>query len=1187
MADEEMPQNDDSFPELSKVSTDIQFSPGTVVGQYTLEEKIGSGGMGAVYLARHNRLKSRFFAIKFIKPEIVGVEVKLRFEAEIDALEKIKHPNFVFAHDAGEFNNVTYLVMEYVDGASLAQILKNTGTIGINIAAEIVRQTACGLQHAYEQRLVHRDIKPSNLVLSKNGTVKILDLGLARFCDPLATKGLTGSLQILGTPDYMSPEQCRSAAEVDIRSDIYSLGCTLYRLVAGRAPFGDADHSTIANKIAAHLSEIPKPIRELTDGELPKQFVEVLDKMLAKDPDQRFQTPDELRKAIEPFADRESVSSLCQQSSIDLAEKTITRSLNAPSMETDVVRTPIQQPSATRQRIFWIASTIALVVLAGTALWAILNYQNSPYVALDTSGIKSSNPDELQTSGINDLSEEALNTTEPNINNEQTPEETIAETPSRPEVHNKAESSLNDDTLDSQLATDTDMAVDASNSSESNSEASMTRKRVPKSSGQELAVEVKQIFRNRCAECHGHERKEADLNVMDWASFVGDDGSVVPEDADESYLFERIATDDEDYRMPELPLDALSQAEIETVRQWIEAGAPEFPADVQAPLESNTDPALKNVVGAEYILTEIIEFVEKQPRENRPYLRFFSSNHLLMSGATEEELKEQRQALAKAINHLTLQPEIVRPSIVDEGVGTIFAVDIRKLGWQQQLLTEFEGNEEVRKSDVDLFDLVLLEYPYGIVFEDSQIYDQLFERFIEPSNMVRPIPFVRIDWFVSTATRFPLYEDLLQLPHQLHELEKILGVESEMNMETFVAKRAGMTVSGVSQNNRVVERHPSRFGSYWKSYDFETSRGRQNMFVDPMNFHFAGGEMIFNLPNGLQGYLITDTEGNRINAAPTGIVTDKFAADKTVRNGLACMRCHDRGVKRFADNIRPAIENLPGSSMPNKRDVLRVYPTKQEMDELLNIDEKKFMDSLTEALGEPQDREPLTNVARTYMDNAISLSRAASELGMKKPEDLKRIFSLPQFVRFGLAGLSGDHLIRRDSWDDYYDRVVTELGIGVPITPIDGLIREDHLAEGLSSLLVLNTNKRSNIFSPGENMVISVENNTGVNQYIELVGTSVHGRKVILTDGVIRLMAGETYRFPETGSLTVEPKLGTETITLFANPEPYSPGKLLRGKHIADRFIHNFCNYEPDGDGPRVRQNPTRLIKKTIKLQTK
>ena len=180
----ENPIPDDSLPELSAVCQKIEFTPGLQVDRYILDQKIGVGGMGTVYLARHARLTSRFYAIKFIRPDLVGNDIRMRFEAEIDALEKIQHPNFVFAHDAGEFNNVTYLVMEYVNGLSLSQLLKQNGPLSVECAAEIIRQTANGLQHAYEQDLVHRDIKPSNLLVSSDGNVKILDLGLARFVNP-------------------------------------------------------------------------------------------------------------------------------------------------------------------------------------------------------------------------------------------------------------------------------------------------------------------------------------------------------------------------------------------------------------------------------------------------------------------------------------------------------------------------------------------------------------------------------------------------------------------------------------------------------------------------------------------------------------------------------------------------------------------------------------------------------------------------------------------------------------------------------------------------------------------------------------------------------------------------------------------------------------------------------------------
>ena len=706
--------------------------------------------------------------------------------------------------------------------------------------------------------------------------------------------------------------------------------------------------------------------------------------------------------------------------------------------------------------------------------------------------------------------------------------------------------------------------------------------------GRELSAQVKQIFRNHCFECHGDTRRESDIHVFEPESYI-DEGmqSVVAGDVEGSYLFELISTEDEDTRMPKSPLAALSASQIDTVRKWIEAGAPTFPDDVKRPVETNEDRALSRVVGTEYVFSQMVEFLENQPRDDRPYFRFFSSNHSLTAGATKAELKTQHQALAKAINHLSMQPNVVRPTVVDEGLGTIFAVDIRKLGWHNRPFQTASGEP----SDVDLFDLVLLEYPYSIAFADSVNFEKLWDLFMDRSNLVRPIPYVRVDWFASTATQFPLYEDLLGLPDNLADLEKMLGVDSEMNLQHFVAKRAGMTVSGVSQNNRVVERHPARYGSYWKSYDFETSRGRQNMFIDPLFFDFAGGEMIFNLPNGLQGYLITDTQGNRINEAPTNIVNDKFAADKVVRNGLACMRCHDKGMRRFADNIRPAIEGLPANSMKQKKSILRLYPTKKEMDRLLDIDEDKFLSAMEKVFGEPQDKDPLAEVSRVFMDNAIALSKASSELGLKDSKNLEAIFALPQFTRLGLAGLTHGGVVRRDTWEDYYDRIVAHLGVGVPIVPIDGLIREDHLADEHSQNLVLRTNKRANIFSPGEKAVITIENNTGVDLFVEVIGTSVGGKISEVTHGVMELENGASVSFPDESGYVVQPKLGTEKITIFASPNRFPPGHRLTARnesvHVADRFVHpDWYQYGP-GDDLQSSASEVQLIKKTLKIETR
>ena len=177
----------------------------------------------------------------------------------------------------------------------------------------------------------------------------------------------------------------------------------------------------------------------------------------------------------------------------------------------------------------------------------------------------------------------------------------------------------------------------------------------------------------------------------------------------------------------------------------------------------------------------------------------------------------------------------------------------------------------------------------------------------------------------SVCTQPPLYEDMLQLPLHLYEMEARLNVNSDDNFRTDKAKRAGMTVSGVSRNNRVVERHDAAFGYYWKSYDFKTSKGGENMFRDPLYFDFTGGEMIFSLPNRMQGYYVTNNKGNRLEEAPTSIVVDKFASDKTVRTGLACIRCHDQGVKPSRTRCGPRSRR---SSRPCSPSTSRTYMTR-------------------------------------------------------------------------------------------------------------------------------------------------------------------------------------------------------------------------------------------------------------------
>jgi serine/threonine protein kinase len=273
-----------------------------ILGAYVLLEKIGEGGMGAVYKARHRVLKA-VRAIKVIRPDrLAGKGAVQRFYREAEVVAKLHHPNIILAHDAGEHSGVHYFVMEYAPGADLGQLLQRCGPLPAVDACTYIRQAAHGLEHARERGLVHRDIKPSNVLISPAGDVKLLDLGLARACaaeeeEEPGSVPLTQDGAVMGTPDYMAPEQAENSRRVDIRADIYSLGCTLYHILTGRPPYPGG---SVMEKLIKHRLEQPRPIEALR-GDLPQGLGDVVRKMMAKAADQRYQTPAEVAAALTPF----------------------------------------------------------------------------------------------------------------------------------------------------------------------------------------------------------------------------------------------------------------------------------------------------------------------------------------------------------------------------------------------------------------------------------------------------------------------------------------------------------------------------------------------------------------------------------------------------------------------------------------------------------------------------------------------------------------------------------------------------------------------------------------------------------------------------------------------------------------------------------------------------------------------
>jgi serine/threonine protein kinase len=268
------------------------------IGKYKVLERLGSGGMGSVYLCEHKFMRRRV-AVKVLPAAKAEDAASLeRFYREARAAAALDHPNIVRAYDIDQDENLHFLVMEYVDGASLQEVIKKQGPMSLLYAAHYTRQSAVGLQHAHEAGLVHRDIKPGNVLVDRSGTVKVLDMGLARFFndeEDILTKKYDES--VLGTADYLAPEQALDSHNVDIRADIYSLGATFYFCLTGSPPFSEG---TVAQKLIWHQTRQPKPIRTFRQ-DVPEGLAAVVDRMMQKDKSKRFQTPAQVIEALAPW----------------------------------------------------------------------------------------------------------------------------------------------------------------------------------------------------------------------------------------------------------------------------------------------------------------------------------------------------------------------------------------------------------------------------------------------------------------------------------------------------------------------------------------------------------------------------------------------------------------------------------------------------------------------------------------------------------------------------------------------------------------------------------------------------------------------------------------------------------------------------------------------------------------------
>lgn len=565
----------------------------------------------------------------------------------------------------------------------------------------------------------------------------------------------------------------------------------------------------------------------------------------------------------------------------------------------------------------------------------------------------------------------------------------------------------------------------------------------------ELAAQGYQILKTYCYRCHGQRFDVEGFNVLNRSILLDkvpeedkDLKYIVAGDADKSLMWQRAGVRKD---MPPGQNAKPSAAELKILQKWIAAEAP-FPTS-----------EVRKRVSEKEVFERMKDDLKATAREDRRYKRYFTLTNLHNNSFEKRfgrqgknydatDLRLARAALAKLANSLSWKHEIVVPRIVDEGQEEILmSVDLRDLGWDER----------------NLWNEILKLYPYGLTYETVSSDDEFRETATQVYEMAgSKVPAVRVDWFIDNASRPPLYHTLLGLPQTVGEVEKLLRVDPETDFLRNKLARAGFAESGVSRHNRLVDRHSALYGAYWKSYDFAKSETKGNLFQFPLGpdfndnpfprlvFEHAGGEMIFNLPNGLQAYYLADAKGARIDKGPVEIVRDLKETSGTpeVINGLSCMACHEHGMIRFRDTIRESL--AVGGEAQLK--VKSLFPQKEQMDKLLEKDEQRFLQALSDAMGAflkvgddakkdiKSFPEPIGTIARYYQKD-LELDDVASELGIEDTKELQFFIKANnKLLQLGLGPLLQGASIKRSHWQTLekaispFQESAAEMRIGTP-----------------------------------------------------------------------------------------------------------------------------------------------------------
>jgi serine/threonine-protein kinase len=561
----------------------------------------------------------------------------------------------------------------------------------------------------------------------------------------------------------------------------------------------------------------------------------------------------------------------------------------------------------------------------------------------------------------------------------------------------------------------------------------------------DISIEATEILKNRCYSCHGVEFDVPGFDVLDHAGLVAkkadEPAYVTPGDLDQSLIWQRVAVDQD--MPPKKVKNRLSASEVEVLRQWIVDGA--IAAEYRGREFVNEDDVLRSIRD---------DLQEMQP-ESRPHQRYISLHSISNNPRyTDSDLRLYRAAVVKLLNSISRRSRIVNSPMIDASTdrpteGTVFRVDLRDFGW-----TAADWQK------------VLLNYPYGIEWNDNK--RQGLTRDIEQlvgALSFDGIPYARADWFVAKASRPTTYHLLLNIPENVEELDARLGIDPERDFLQDRLQRAGFASSGVSHQNRLIDRHEGTVTAYYyRSYDFDKAFGRGVLFRFPLGprfngnphdqfaFEHAGGEIIWNLPNGLQGYMLIDADGKRIDKGPISIVRDmrEISGTPEIVNGVSCIGCHRHGMLDYQDRVSGS-QTLT-SDARTKVDALYTPPAR--LQEILNSDRDRFLVALKETIGpylqvgDAKDKqitdfpEPISTVAVWY-DQDMVIGDVAAELGFADSNAVAASIQYNQKLKdLGLAPLPQNSTIPRRMWDtqeespsSLFQRTAVALGVGSGLNP--------------------------------------------------------------------------------------------------------------------------------------------------------